>query len=65
MAAKVAVHVYSCVCAALALGLANVLRAEKKLAVQVALRNEKEPDTYLAVKEVLLGFVMTLEVGLT
>ena len=34
-------------------------------AVEVALRNEKEPDTYLAVKEVLLGFVMTLEVGLT
>ncbi|KAK7695756.1 hypothetical protein QCA50_000393 [Cerrena zonata] len=30
-------------------------------AVEYSLRSENEPDTYLAVKEVLLGFVMTLE----
>ncbi|CAL1701124.1 unnamed protein product [Somion occarium] len=29
--------------------------------VEASLRNEKDPDTYLAVKEVILGFVMTLE----
>ena len=31
-------------------------------AVEDVLRNEKDPDTYLKVKEALLGFVMTLEV---
>ncbi|KAI0723088.1 exocyst complex component sec15 subunit [Earliella scabrosa] len=30
-------------------------------AVEDVLRNEKDPDTYLKVKEALLGFVMTLE----
>ncbi|KAH9927182.1 exocyst complex component sec15 subunit [Epithele typhae] len=30
-------------------------------AVEYVLRNEKDPDTYLKVKEALLGFVMTLE----
>lgn len=32
-------------------------------AVEDALRNEKDPDTYLKVKEALLGSVMTLEVS--
>ena len=31
-------------------------------AVEDVLRNENDPDTYLKVKEALLGFVMTLEV---
>lgn len=31
-------------------------------AVENTLRNEKEPDSYLRAKEILLGFVMTLEV---
>ena len=31
-------------------------------AVEDALRNEKDPDTFLKVKEALLGAVMTLEV---
>ena len=32
-------------------------------AVEDVLRNENDPDTYLKVKEALLGFVMTLEVS--
>ena len=34
-------------------------------AVEDILRNENDPDTYLKVKEDLLGFVMTLEVRLS
>lgn len=33
------------------------------LAVEDALKNESEPDVFLRVKECLLGFIMTLEVG--
>ena len=33
-------------------------------AVEDVLRNEKDPDTFLKVKEALLGAVMTLEVFL-
>lgn len=33
-------------------------------AVEDTLRNEKDPDTYLKVKEALLGSVMTLEVSI-
>lgn len=32
-------------------------------AVEDVLKKENDPDTYLKVKEALLGFVMTLEVG--
>lgn len=33
-------------------------------AVEGALRNENDPDSYLKVKEALIGFIMTLEVRL-
>lgn len=43
----------------------DALISRLSTAVEDILRNENDPDTYLKVKEALLGFVMTLEVHLS
>lgn len=41
----------------------DALVARLTVAIEGALQREKEPDTFLQVKESLLSFIMTLEVG--